>query len=161
MNWGLIFAGIAGLSLLVACVCDLRRFEIPDSLSILLLATAVLFGLVTPGFAWGWHAAGLGMMFALGLGLFAIGWMGGGDIKLMVGMSAWTGLFGLPAFLLGTVLAGGALAGVLLLSRRGLSLAGFEAERMPGPLKPGAPLPYAIAIAGGAFWWASKTLSLG
>jgi prepilin peptidase CpaA len=161
MNWGPLFAGIAGLSLLVACVCDLRRFEIPDRLSILLLTTALLFGVVTPGFAWGWHAAGLAMMCVLGLGLFAIGWMGGGDIKLMMGMSAWTGLFGLPAFILGTVLAGGALAAVLLVSRAGFSLAGFEAGRMPGPLRPGAPMPYAIAIAGGAFWWASRALPLG
>ncbi len=158
MSWDMLFAGIAGLSLLVACVCDLRRFEIPDSLSILLLVTAVLFGIVTPGFAWGWHAAGLALMFAVGLGLFAIGWMGGGDIKLMVGMSAWTGLFGLPAFLLGTVLAGGVLAAVLLVSRKGFSLAGFETGRMPGPLQPGAPLPYAIAITAGAMWWATKAL---
>ncbi len=29
---------------------------------------------------------------------------------------------------------------------------------MPGPLQPGAPLPYAIAITAGAAFWATKAL---
>ncbi|PZU51334.1 MAG: pilus assembly protein CpaA [Sphingomonas sp.] len=160
-SWPLLFAGIAALMLLASCVCDLRRFEIPDTISIVLLVTAVLFGLVTPGFGWLSHGAALLLMFGIGLGLFAIGWMGGGDIKLLVALAAWTGLGGLPSFLLATMIAGGALAAILLVSRSGFRLAGFESERMPGPLRPGAPMPYALAITAGAFWWASKALTFG
>jgi prepilin peptidase CpaA len=100
-------------------------------------------------------------MFAVGLGLFAAGWMGGGDIKLLVATAFWTGLHGLPHFLLGVSLAGGALAMLLLGSRAALKSAGVEMDRMPGPLRPGAPMPYAIAIAGGAFWWAAIRWPLG
>lgn len=160
MTVALLAAGAAGLALLVACICDLRRFEIPDSLSVVILAAAILFGFATPGYDWLWHLAGLGLMFAVGLGLFAAGWMGGGDIKLLVATAMWTGLVGLPVFLVGVSLAGGVLALVLLGSRAALTATGTSAERVPGPLKPGAPMPYALAIAGGAFWWAARSWPL-
>lgn len=160
MSIALSAVGAAGLALLISCLCDLRRFEIPDSLSIVIILTACTFGFATPGFDWLWHLAGLGVMFAVGLGLFAAGWMGGGDIKLLVATALWTGLQGLPSFLVGVSLAGGGLALVLLTSRAALKAAGVSFERMPGPLRPGAPMPYAIAITGGAFWWAAKSWPL-
>lgn len=161
MSIALLAAGAAALALLVSCLCDLRRFEIPDTLSIVILLSAFAFGLSTPGFEWLWHLGGLGVMFAVGLGLFAAGWMGGGDIKLLVATAMWTGLQGLLPFLLGVSLAGGGLAMVLLGSRAALKAAGVDTDRMPGPLRPGAPMPYAIAITGGAFWWAAQSWPLG
>lgn len=160
MTFALLAAGAAALALLVSCICDLKKFEIPDTLSIVILLSAFAFGLATPGFDWLWHLAGLGLMFAVGLGLFAAGWMGGGDIKLLVATAMWTGLAGLPAFLVGVSIAGGVLALVLLGSRAGLKAAGVSFDRMPGPLRPGAPMPYALAIAGGAFWWAARSWPL-
>lgn len=160
MTIALLAVGAAALSLLISCLCDLRRFEIPDTLSVVILVSAAVFGFVTPGFDWLWHLAGLGLMFAVGLGLFAAGWMGGGDIKLLVATALWTGLQGLPAFLLGVSLAGGGLAIVLLGSRAALKAAGVGMDRMPGPLRVGAPMPYALAIAGGAFWWAAMSWPL-
>jgi prepilin peptidase CpaA len=156
----MLAVGAAGLALLLSCLCDLRRFEIPDTLSIVILLAAFAFGLATPGFEWLWHLAGLGIMFAVGLALFAAGWMGGGDIKLLVATAMWTGLQGLPPFLVGVSLAGGALALVLLGSRAMLKATGMSFETMPGPLRPGAPMPYALAITGGAFWWAVKSWPL-
>jgi prepilin peptidase CpaA len=161
MTVALACGAAAALALLIACVCDLRRFEIPDILSVVILLAAVGFGFATPGFAWLWHGGGLLVMFGLGLVLFAAGWMGGGDIKLLVATAAWTGLQGLPAYLLGVSLAGGLLAIVLMASRAGFRTAGFAPDRMPGPLQPGAPMPYALAIAGGAFWWATTTNPFG
>ncbi len=153
----LTLPALAGGLLLTACLFDIRKFEIPDSISVGIIVLAVAYGFVVPGFEWGWQAAGLATMFAVGLALFAAGWMGGGDIKLMVATAAWTGLKGLPEFLVGVTLAGGVLAIGLLAGRAAFARSGAPAERMPGPLKPGAPLPYAIAIAGGAFWWAYAT----
>ncbi|MGL6043001.1 MAG: A24 family peptidase [Sandaracinobacteroides sp.] len=161
MTFALVCIAAAGLALLVSCVCDLRRFEIPDTLSVVILAAAVGFGFATPGFEWLWHAGGLLVMFGIGLALFAAGWMGGGDIKLLVATAAWTGLKGLPGYLVGVCLAGGVLAIILLVSRAGFRTAGFEPERMPGPLQPGAPMPYALAIAGGAFWWVTTVRPFG
>lgn len=161
MTVALACVAAAALSLLIACACDLRRFEIPDTLSVVILIGAIGFGLATPEFGWLWHAGGLLVMFGIGLALFAAGWMGGGDIKLLVTTAAWTGLQGLPAYLVGVSLAGGVLAIVLLASRAGFRTAGIAPDRMPGPLQPGAPMPYALAIAGGAFWWAATTNPFG
>lgn len=161
MTLPLILLSLTGLLLLAACYTDIQRFQIPDFIPIAVLALVIPFGLAQPDFSWGWHIAGFALMFAVGLGLFAAGWMGGGDIKLLIATAAWTGLKGLPAFLAGVTLAGGLLALALLASRAALARAGTPPEAMPGPLRPSAPLPYAIAIAGGAFWWAWRSWPLG
>lgn len=148
-----LFAGLAALMLLIAALCDIRRFEIPDSLSVAILALAVAYGLTQPGFPWLWHGASFLVMFAIGAGLFAMGWMGGGDVKLLTAAAAWTTLKGLPMMLGGILLAGGLLAAILLASRAVAKRRGAGADELPGPLREGAPLPYAIAIAGGIFWW--------
>lgn len=160
MTLPLICIALTGLLLLIACGTDLHRFEIPDSVSVATIALAVAFGFTQPDFPWIWHAAGFALMFAVGLGLFAVGWMGGGDIKLLVATAAWTGLKGLPEYLVGVTLAGGLLAITLLAGRAAFARAGAAPDAMPGPLRPNAPLPYAIAIAGGAFWWAWRNWPL-
>ena len=94
---------------------------------------------------------GAGALIA-GMGMFALGWCGGGDAKLMAAVVLWLGLRGLPPFILVTALAGGALALGLILARRNI-LAGFAAS---GPawlgrlLAPDGDLPYGLAIAVGA-----------
>ncbi|WP_416907606.1 MAG: prepilin peptidase [Polymorphobacter sp.] len=134
---------------LVAAGWDMVKFEIPDEISIVLIALAAAYGLVTPGFDWLSHAGAPVLVFAVGLFLFARGWMGGGDIKLLTALASWTGLAGLPLLLVGTALVGGGLALVLLVARR------FNAAGQgPRVLHRGAPLPYAVAILGGVLFFA-------
>jgi prepilin peptidase CpaA len=146
--------GIAALTCLVAAaIADIRAYEIPDSLSIGLLITALGYGALTPGFGWLSHLAAVALMFGIGLFLFARGWMGGGDVKLLIAVAGWTGLSGLVGQLTGVALAGGVLALVLIIARR--ALAGRAPETLPKLFRPDAPLPYAIAIAAGTGWWAA------
>jgi prepilin peptidase CpaA len=150
-----IAAGLALVALacvLWAAVCDVRVFEIPDSLTIILLVTAAGYGLVTPGFNWLSHLAAPALFFAIGLLLFARGWMGGGDIKLMTGIAAWTGLGQLLPQLLATAIAGGLVTLLLLLVRK--AAAGRGPETTPRLFHADAPIPYAVAIAIGTGWWA-------
>lgn len=154
MTIGLMMALLALACLFAAAIADMWRFEIPDGLSIALLVTAAGYGIVTPGFGWISHIAAPLIMFGVGLLLFSRGWMGGGDIKLLVAIAAWTGLSGLPLQLVGVALAGGGLALVLLAVRGSLALAGRDAENMPRLFQKDAPLPYAVAIAAGTCWWA-------
>lgn len=158
----MLLAALAAVA--VAAVCDLRRYEIPDSLTLVLLGTALVRGLATPGFAWLSHLAAALLMLGLGLLLFGRGWFGGGDVKLLIGLATWTGLgglapvgglpfHGLPLLLTLTAFAGGALAALLLVGRR--VLAGRPPERLPPMLRPAGPVPYAVAIAVGTVWWAS------
>ena len=159
---------IAAILALVALACvlaaagfDLRRYEIPDGLSVALLVTAAGFGLLTPGFSWVSHLVAPLIMFGLGLAAFHFGWFGGGDVKLLVGISAWTGLGtllplgGLPMLLVMVSVAGGGLVLLLIIGRR--LAAGTAAEQLPPMLRPGGPVPYAVAIAAGTLWWALTT----
>lgn len=149
-DWLPTALAIAALACVVAAaICDLRAFEIPDELSIALVVLALAYGALTPGFLWLSHLTAPLAVFAVGLLLFARGWMGGGDIKLLVAIAAWTGFQGLLPLFVGISLAGGVLALVLLLARRAL------AGRQTIPLfSSEAPLPYAVAILAGTLWWA-------
>ncbi len=143
-------AFVALACVIIAAGWDITRFEIPDELSLLLVALAVFYGLITPNFNWLWHALAPVGVFAIGLAVFSRGWMGGGDIKLLTAIAAWTGLGGLLPLFIGMALSGGILAFVLIVARRAY------ADR-PGPriFARDAPLPYAVAILGGTLYWAS------
>lgn len=150
-----MFAAAAALGcVLLAALADVRRFEIPDGLSIVIAAAAVVYGFATPGFLWWSHIAAPLTFFALGLFVFTRGWMGGGDIKLMTAIAAWTGAQGFLLLFVGVALSGGVLALSLLAARS--ALAGRPASNTPRVFHTDAPLPYAVAIAAGTLWWAAQ-----
>ena len=151
---------LMALAVLASAGFDLWRFEIPDTLTILIIAGAVLFGLGTPGFNWAQHAAAGGIFFAFGLLAFTRGWLGGGDVKIMTGCACWATLGTLAEQAALIALAGGALALLLLLLRRSLALAGVTGEDAPRLIRVGADLPYAVGIAGGMAVWAMRHLPL-
>jgi len=139
---------------IVAALKDAVSFTISNWTSGLLalaffpVALAVHLSLGTIGLS---ALIGAGAL-VLGMGMFALGWCGGGDVKLMAAAVLWLGLPGLAPFLLVTGLAGGFLALGLITARSSIS-AGFVAG---GPawlgrlLAPGGDLPYGLAIAVGA-----------
>jgi prepilin peptidase CpaA len=149
---------VMALSVLAAAGFDLWRFEIPDTLTITIIAGAVLFGLGTPGFDWAQHAAAGGAFFAFGLLAFARGWLGGGDVKIMTGCACWATLGSIIEQQVLIALAGGVLALLLMLVRRSLKLAGVTGDDAPRLVRVGADLPYAVAIAGGMAVWAWRHL---
>ncbi len=144
---------IAAVAVVAAAILDVVEFEIPNTLSIVVAVMAAAWGLLHPGFVWWSHLAAPALMFAFGLLAFARGWLGGGDVKLMTALSAWTGLGGLASFFLATSICGGGLMLILFLVRRA-----WSAMRRPVParlevLGRDAPIPYAVAIAAGGLWW--------
>jgi prepilin peptidase CpaA len=84
--------------------------------------------------------------------VFALGWAGGGDTKLLAAVALWLGWPGAATMLFGTTLAGGALA-MALLSLRAPALRHVV---LSGPrwmirlAEPGEGVPYGVAIAVGA-----------
>jgi prepilin peptidase CpaA len=148
-------------SLLAAAGFDLWKFEIPDTLTILIIAGAALFGLATPGFDWPGHALAGGACFALGLIAFTRGWLGGGDVKIMTGCACWATPGSLLEQQVLIAIAGGGLALLLLLVRRSLALAGITGEDAPRLVRVGADLPYAVAIAAGMAVWGWRHLPIG
>jgi prepilin peptidase CpaA len=91
-------------------------------------------------------------VFVAGFVPFGLGWMGGGDVKLMAATALWAGPALTLDFLLLTAVAGGACALVMLAPSRFALARAFEAVGA-GRLRDavlGRSIPYAVAIAIGA-----------
>ena len=56
-------------------------------------------------------------MLAVGIGMFALGWLGGGDAKLLAAAALWLGFDRLLEYLLYVAMAGGLLALSILIYR--------------------------------------------
>jgi len=130
--------------LLVAAIFDVWKYMIPNWVS---LGLAGLF-LVTAPFlpmpvGWLSHLGAGGAILAVGMVFFALGRLGGGDVKLIAAVSLWTGFEYLFDFLVYVSLAGGILALLLLLARRILR----EHPIVPQVLRAGESIPYGLAIA--------------
>ena len=139
---------------IVAAVKDLISFTIPNWISLALvglyLPVALLIGL---GFDEIGRAAAVSLvLLAVGVGMYAMGWIGGGDAKLLAAAGLWLGWATVLHFVLFTALAGGALA-LLLLSARNTPLVVLTL-RGPGWVQrlaeKGGPAPYGVAICFGA-----------
>ncbi len=89
------------------------------------------------------------------------GWMGGGDVKLLGAAALLVPPILVPSLIAAVALSGGVLAFFYLAARRrlarpragrpsGLVLRAIRAERWR--LRRGGPMPYAVAIASGAFF---------
>jgi prepilin peptidase CpaA len=103
---------------LIACVTDLRTRRIPNALTF----GAALAGLVAHTAmegATGALTAGGGWLTGLAIFLpfFALGGMGGGDVKLLAGLGAWLGPYETLYLALYSGAAGGALAVVVAFAR--------------------------------------------
>jgi prepilin peptidase CpaA len=128
--------------LIAAAVSDMRRLWIPDRYWIGIAAAYAVAALAQP-----WQAA-LGAVvtavavFVGGALLFARGWIGGGDVKLLSSLALWAGPDALASLLFDTALAGAALALAMLLVLRRRTPADFDVHQ---PLR--QPMPFGVAIA--------------
>ena len=139
--------------MLWAAWCDVRRYTIPNWIPAVLIA---LWIAAAPFLQLGWAGAGWSLLtfagvLAVGMALWAPGWVGGGDVKLLAAAALWFGWPDALTFLLYAMVAGGVLA-VVLLGLRKLSpvLPVSPHVLAKSPLAEGAPAPYAVAIAAGA-----------
>ena len=76
----------------VACVCDLRTRRIPNWLTFGAAAAGMVFHLTTGGLS-GFERSAGGWLIgaALLMAPYALGGMGGGDVKLVGALGAWLG----------------------------------------------------------------------
>lgn len=136
-----------------AAASDLTTMTIPNWLCLSLIAA---FGLcaAASGFGWaqsGWHLATGLMMLSICFGMFAAGWIGGGDAKLAAVTALWLGFDQLLPYLFIASLGGGLLT-VLILKLRASPLPALASNwtwmQRLHDVKQG--VPYGIALAGAA-----------
>lgn len=135
--------------LAAAALCDARWRIIPNALPLALGAGGVAAVLAAGWPAGLWSAAAALAVFAGGAALFALGVMGGGDVKLAAALTLWLPAEHVPAFLLLTSLAGGALALCVAGWRLAADLAGGARAGAAWRAALAAPAPYGVAIAAG------------
>lgn len=150
------FALIAFAAVMAAAAFeDFRRLVIPNLLPIALCALWPVYFAAAPSLAGGLAAIGCALaVFVGGAVLFARGWLGGGDVKLLSAATLWAGPAGTPALLMLTGMLGGALALFLLLPPGGQLAAAMRQLLGQPPAAPqgglAMPIPYGVAIAGAA-----------
>jgi prepilin peptidase CpaA len=150
---------VFALLLVMAAWQDLRTMEIADGLSLGIVGVFAAWALA--GLAGGtlslWSVAlALGCaigIFALGALAFAVGMLGGGDVKLLAAASLFAGPALMLDFITAVALAGG-LLGIALLAGAPIGAAaptgdGTLRTRLRGNL------PYGPAIAAGGLWLAA------
>lgn len=149
-----------GAGLIAACAWDIKSRRVPNWLTVGMLAAGLTARFLTAGFdavLWGVGGAVTGLVLLLYP--FARGWIGAGDVKLLIACGGWLGpLLAVQALLFGSV-AGGVVA-LLFLVRSPTAVRrdilqnlryGYLARRIPeADARPTnlAP-PYAPAIAVG------------
>lgn len=148
-----LLVAVFPLLVIVAALKDVTSFTIPNWISIGLVlafypaALAAGLSLGAIGIATAVGAAAL----VVGMAMFAMRWMGGGDAKLLAGCALWMGWPAVLPFLLATALAGGALALILMQMRSNLLRPYFErGPAWMGRLVTAPDAPYGLAIAIGA-----------
>lgn len=144
--------GIYVLALAAAGTSDLARYQIPNGLSLALVAGFALYAAALPFSAVLDHVLAGFTVFGLTSLLFASGVCGGGDVKLLGATALWMGWSHLAPFLLVMAVAGGVLALMLLMIRRwaysGVVVTTGARPRRLFAKDAGVPYGVAIAIAG-------------
>lgn len=139
---------------IVGALRDAVSYTIPNWISVALtlafFPAALALGMAPQAIG---LQAGVGAIaLVMGMVMFSLGWIGGGDAKLFAAAGLWLGWPAFVTYLLVTCVAGGALA-LALLALRSLWVRPYV---LNGPAwfgrlaTPGENVPYGVAIAVGA-----------
>ncbi|MGE0258070.1 MAG: prepilin peptidase [Alphaproteobacteria bacterium] len=136
----------------VAAFEDFRRLKIPNLLPLLLCAAWPLYVAAVPipgGIVIGAVGVALAVFLASAL-LFARGWLGGGDVKLLSAATLWAGAPQTFGLLAATGVLGGVLALILVspLGRYASSARSWLGQPAIADPTASPPVPYGVAIAG-------------
>ena len=156
----LVFVGAVA----VAMVSDLTRFEIPDSVALVLAGGAVVALLADGGGLSRLliHLAVAAGAFGLGLVLFMLGLWGGGDVKLMAALGLWLGWpLILPYLQLMVLLGGGVGLGLLVFRRLQLPASWLARPWLARLHAPDEGMPYGLALGGAALMMMAQLPGLG
>ena len=134
---------------------DFFTMTIPNRISVALIAgfavAAVFAGM--PLMAIGNHVLAGALFLVIGIFMFSMGWLGGGDAKLLAAAALWLGFESILPYVVMVSIFGGMLATVILAYRGMIPpvwVTGQEWAMRLHDRKGG--IPYGIALAGAALW---------
>lgn len=140
LSYGLLAA--LAIALLIAAFTDLRRRQIDNWLTAAIALGAPLFwfamGLSLPEI--GWQIGIAIASFAVLAGLFALGAMGGGDVKLLTALALWIR----PDWFLQLIVIMALLGGMLTIVFGAWHVARRHRDRIA--------IPYGVAISAAGLW---------
>lgn len=149
----LMIATILSVLMLLVVYFDSTKFIIPNWLNAVVLGLFPIFLLATPISVDLLGAVGMfGIFFAIGMLIFSLNVMGGGDVKLFIAIAPWLGWHPeiVFKFLILVAISGGILALFLLAARLILISLNSKLKQpleLPRLFKMKEPLPYGLAIA--------------
>jgi prepilin peptidase CpaA len=121
---------VVAVACVIAAILDAWKFRVPNKLSFALLGSGLVFhACVGGGPGLGTSLLGAACGFGALIGVYAVGGMGAGDVKLGAAVGAWLGASTTFHVLLAASLAGGAYALVLILAGRVAGLLGIGTAR--------------------------------
>jgi prepilin peptidase CpaA len=149
MEWGVseYLVLLLAAALVAAAVGDLRTRTIPNGLNLAIALAAIPFWYLSDLALWpdvALRIAVAGAVFAFFAAAFALGFMGGGDVKLLAAVALWLPPAAVVALLVVMSIAGGALTLVFALRHR----LARRTEKLE--------IPYGVAIAFGGLWLISE-----
>jgi len=145
VTWTLL--GLLAALLVAAALWDLKKREIPHTIVIAVALLAIPFWFASGLALWPDVAAQVGvaaLILAIFAGMFVMGWMGGGDVKLLTALALW-----LPWQAVVMLLIIMSLAGVVV------TFGTVIWSRLRDP-KATPEIPYGVAIAFAGLWLISE-----
>lgn len=133
---------------------DARLYRIPNGLNAAfagLFVVAVASGQVPMDGLWGHLGAG-GIALLAGMGLYFLGWAGGGDAKLLSVLILWSGWSLDPLRLILVMALAGGLVSAVVWGAAQWRARGGNRDPDTGPAKLKVPYGVALAVAGFDFW---------
>ena len=138
----LLWAGLA-IALVVAAITDLKSRQISNRLNLVIALGAPLFWIASGMQFWPDMVQQIGLalaIFTIFAGMFAIGAMGGGDVKLLSALALWLHWLTFIELLIVMSLAGGILTLLMMIRKK--------IQKSDEPLK----VPYGVAISFSGLW---------
>lgn len=112
----IVMLGVFPFAMAYAAASDLISMTISNRLCLFLVGSLVICGALlglSPATI-GWHLAAGALVLVVAFGLFAAGWIGGGDAKLAAATALWFGFDQLMPYLLTAAFFGGLLTLIIL-----------------------------------------------
>ncbi|MEH6757496.1 MAG: prepilin peptidase [Parasphingorhabdus sp.] len=138
----LLWGGLA-IALIVAAITDIKSRHISNKLNLAIALGAPVFWIASGMNFWPdmvWQIGIATVIFTIFAGMFAIGAMGGGDVKLLTAIALWLHWLTLIQMLIVMSIAGGVLTLLMITAKK--------IQKTEGPVK----VPYGVAISFSGLW---------